>query len=145
MFIRFLDRLRASICWVASLKLASKERYEEALQKLMTVDRIVPNKIEVTLLKGFLYFATDKDESALLNLSSAWKMIDRSTQYSSEEKQYLQCYASFYGEKLADASAIEKYPFEVDYTIVQLDKVRKSLKDNFPLRDHPHWASYERQ
>ncbi len=146
MVIRLFNRFRASLYWVSSLKLASKEQYELALKKISKVEQLMPNKAEITLLKGFLCFATDKDDLALCTLLTAWNLIGESSQYSLEEKKYLQCYASFFGKKITDTNAINNaYPFEVDYSTIHLNKVRKSLKDNFPLRGHPHWSDQKMQ
>ena len=136
----FFNRLRASAYWVSSLKMASDERYEAALQRIGKLEEIKPGNVEVTLLKAFLYFSSDKDKPALDGFLKGWRLIEESDEYSLDEKKYLQCYASFYGQKLVHTTESNgHHPFSVDYANVDLDKVRGALKDNFPLKDHPQW------
>lgn len=141
MLIRLFKRFRASIYWVSSLNLASREEYEKALQKIIKIEKNFPDKVEVTLFKGYLLFATDRDDLALRTLLNATDLIDKSSKYNPEEKKYLLCYASLFGEKLTDSRTDnKKYPFKVDFEAVDLKKVRRALKDNYPLRAHPYWV-----
>ena len=133
--------IRVAILWNRAHGFASQYKYCEALKCMEEIDGIlVRQKIEFSLFRGFLYFATAKYEEAFKLLCEVHKMITESKNYSIEEKEYLKCYASLPGE-LANRKlgGDDQHPFYLDYDNVLLEKIPKRLRQNFPLRDHPKW------
>ena len=138
----FRKAIRVAILWNRALNLASQQKFCEALQCMEEIDGIVDRQdVEFSLFRGFLYFATAENEKASKILCEIHKMITESKRYSTEEKEYLKCYASVSGERaIRKLGGDDQHPFYVDYDNVILEKVPKHLRRKFPLRDHPKWV-----
>ena len=124
-----------------ALELASKGKYEAALNAVVRIEEIGPLLAEFALLKGFLLYAVNRDDEAVRSLIEAQKLVEASQKYSDDDKEYLKCYASVWGGEAAKklGGKVLK-PFFVDFGKVSLSKVKKHLKRKFPLRDHPNWV-----
>ena len=87
-----------------------------------------------------MYYAIGEHEEAVTDLSSSCTEIDESESYSDDEKKYLKCYASVFGRRCIEGSKHGgDYRFHVNYGLVDLGRVNKAIKNNFPLRSHPNW------
>ena len=133
--------IRVAILWNRALNFGSQSRYCEALQCMEEIDGIVDRqKVEFSLFRGFLYFATAENEKAFNLLSEVHKMITESKRFSTEEKEYLKCYASESGVMaIRKLGGDDQHPFYVNYDKVLLEKIPKHLREKYPLRDHPKW------
>lgn len=129
--------------WVRSLDFASKGDYQSALQQLEKIDQhFSGKKAEYHLLKGFLCYATSADQAAIENLEMAIRLIGLSHRYQEEDKRYLICYANPLLRKAKSKLAQENLSIGLspsDCDNIDLSSVKKHLKKNFPLRDHPNW------
>lgn len=135
--------LRVSRHWVKSLDLSSKGNYLEALEHLESIEKIMSLRAEEMLLKGYLHYSTNQD-GAIDLLQSSIRMIGASEKYSKDEKNYMISYASVWASKISDKYVNDDaYPFEINYQEIDLGKVRKFIKDNYPLREHPSWIEAE--
>ena len=136
-------RLRSSILWVAALNAAAREDYAGALKKLEQCHKYgIPLQSQFCLLNGFLYYATSQNQLAVETLTRAHRSLRDDNRLSEQEQRYLMCYASIWGMKAAAklGSGNDRELFAVSYDEVALNQVRKHLKANFPLRDHPDWV-----
>lgn len=131
----------ASYYWVRALVYASNEEYVDALELIEKIEKKFPIKGEVKLFKGYLYYALYDYEAAVEVLSSSCNEIDESEKHSADEKDYLKCYASVFGQKCIEKIEYKTaYSFQVNYDSFNLDKVSEAIKNNFPLRSHPKWG-----
>ncbi len=133
--------VKGGVYWNRSLEFASKGNHEAALDEIVRIEEISPLLAESALLKGFLLYALNRDDEAVRSLIEAQKLVEASQKYSDDDKEYLKCYASVWGGEAAkklDRKVLK--PFAVDFERVPLSKVKKHLKRNFPLRDHPNWV-----
>ena len=136
-------RLRSSILWVAALNAAAREDYAGALKKLEQCHKYgIPLQSQFCLLNGFLYYATSQNQLAVETLTRAHRSLRDDNRLSEQEQRYLMCYASIWGMKAAAklGSGNDRELFAVSYDEIALNQVRKHLKANFPLRDHPDWV-----
>lgn len=141
MLIKKILRLpQASYCWVRALNLSAHERFDEALCALNRNEMISSgNNPEFHLLRGLLYSATGKYEMAVKEQQVAMRLIPSKRHYNEDEKKYLIAYAanvcarSFVLENKQDEA--EKMFHLFKDQAIDLNKVSKNLKTNFPLGD----------
>jgi hypothetical protein len=145
--MRFLQRSwwtapLVSFNWIRALDLASESKYKAALKRLTLIEKLRgPNlspmggiSAEYYLLKGHMLYCFDDDAASSDNFSAGIDELDRSDDYSAEEKKYLLAYASSCHPRLnlpiAPVGEIET---------IDLGSVRIGLKMIFPLETHPRW------
>lgn len=129
--------------WSRAVSLAASGDVKEALEALQAIAIYYQSRwLEFHLLRSFLYLQNAEPEIARRDLDTAKELIERGNRYTDAEKAYLACYASTL------AHTIEQYVLDTvddldepppNYDDVNLSKVRKALKRNFPLPNHPKW------
>jgi hypothetical protein len=129
--------------WVGALESTAKEDYFSAINKLNDLTRFFENRnVEYHLLKGFLEFAINDDQSSIEDIRQSIRLLEKSTKYNHSEKNYLKCYAATYGnlanENMPTTRQVDKFEV-IPWGEVDLQHVSRALKKNFPLRTHPNW------
>ena len=132
------------IRWVKALEVSSNEDYQAALVHLDYLDKFFNGEnIEYHLLRGLVNYGLGNDSQAVQNFKISISLLVDTDRYNENEKDYLTSYGVKYGVKALkadpDLSKTISFP-HVDMSSIDLSKVRKPLKRNFPLRDHPSWV-----
>ena len=140
--------------WVSAFDDAANKNYSEALRKLEKIENYdvgVPFSVEFGLLKSFLYVRTSHHKLALETLDVACKILSKSHSYNFDEKEYLKNYAMLVAnqtvkhlDKLPQSFFENGFDEQIDYKKFDLGSVAQRLQRNFPLREHPNWASVHR-
>lgn len=129
--------------WVGALESVAEEDYVAATTKMEYLSRFFDNKnLEFHLLRGFVEYATSDDLGAVKDFLVSIRLLRESKKYNDYEKKYLECYAAKYGNLANSNLPLEQKckAFNiVEWDSVNLPSVRKLLKKNFPLRQHPDW------
>ena len=129
--------------WVKALELTSRENYQAALSELDHLDQFYRGKnVEYHMLRGFLSYGVEEDIEAVRNFELSIALLQDSNRYNNEEKKYLLAYGTTFGRRAlkseSNLSDSSRFP-EIDISLIDLSKVSKAIKKNFPLTDHPDW------
>lgn len=140
---RILCGPAVGIRWVKALEVSSNEDYQAALVHLDYLDKFFNGKnVEYHLLRGLVNYGLGDDLQAVNNFKISISLLADTYRYNENEKNYLTSYGVKYGTKALkndpDLAKTISFP-HIDMSSVDLSKVRKPLKINFPLRDHPNW------
>ena len=139
--------VKVALYWNAAIETASKSDYQAALTKMERIREIVPLGVKDILFEGYLLYATGQDKLAIEGLAEAHRILSETDRVNVPERTYLQTYASYFGlralklihddrKRYEDMGSI----FELEYDKIYLDKIPRSLRRIFPLRDHPNWV-----
>ena len=132
---------KSSINWLRVLEFVSEKRYEEALRKLEKIDDIGSLTEQKMIVNGLLLLRIGRLEEAVDALMAAYRTIEKSTQFSDDERVYLKCYVSVIGEQAArECGNVHQEPFNIDYNLVSLENVTPAMKMEHPLKGHPDWV-----
>ena len=134
----------AGFYWVRALDLAAGARHRDALAKLSRIPRLSGDRAnpmgpitpEYYLLQAHLLFSLGDDNAASGSFDKAITTLNRSKDYSKEEKQYLLAYARSCHERLELPIKSKR-----DLGAIDLSAIRTSLKLTFPLKTHPDWEN----
>ena len=131
--------------WSRARDLCPKGHYKEALNLLQNIEWMLAGRdAEYHVFRGFVHYKVGNYEHAIDDARMAMQLIpEERRQYNDEEKKYLYSHAQI---TLARALQDEGKKSESDMALLQcdlpsirLDRVRKLIKLNYPLRTHPDW------
>ena len=130
--------------WSMAIQNAARNDYSSALVNLNYLsDFFDNNNIEFHLLKGICEFGNGDNERSVTDFEIAINLLKEGlNKYTQFEKKYLTAYALVFGglanKNLSESKKSSAFS-EVLWKDVDLTKVRKHLKQKFPLRRHPNW------
>jgi hypothetical protein len=95
------------------------------------------------LLKAVVARKLNDPELALESAIQAYEQLESDVRVSQAKRLYLRCFASALGLRIIEENGwVGRYnDFVVAYDSIDLDRVRRTTKQVFPLRDHPKWAT----
>jgi hypothetical protein len=150
--LSILNRVRASFRWVHALDLASKRQYRNALDVLVSIERLFSDdgarhiefETEVALLKASMLVHLKQYNEALASISKINKTLtDRAVRNSEYFLGYLSELFRFVisREQLVTPLGVRDL-VNVRLEDIDLHMVPKRLKMNFPLPSHPEWHRF---
>jgi hypothetical protein len=145
LFKRVLYAVLVAYKWDRAADEAAKRNYRSALNAIRDAEQIEGIRVapEFLLLKAVVARNLKDPELALESAIQAYKQLEVDKRVSRGERPYLRCFASMLGLRIIDENGwVGRHnDFVVAYDLVDLDRVRKTTKQTFPLRGHPKWAT----
>jgi hypothetical protein len=146
--LNWLRRLRIGYLWTTALDLASKEKYQQALARIESIEnmsgryRIYEESklyIYILLLKGGMLHMLDKNKEAIDSLEKAQRQILQKINPDSEMR-YLRRHCAILAhmilrEGIEGKTLVEhrSHLFDIPIDPVDLSAVPEHIKRNFPL------------
>lgn len=133
----FIKKIKAIKHWLKAMEYASSKHYEDAYLHLTIAKSGGIRHIEAVLFNAFLAIATNRYIEANNCLDNFFSRIFEATKYNDDEKNYLAAYAAWCCNSLPEGSSSRQYLKSIYFDRYSLDKVSRSIKNNFPLRVDP--------
>jgi hypothetical protein len=144
---KIIEAARVAILLERAWVLVSKKKYAEANLCFAKIDAITTRLwATAQIMKAYTkYLVSEYNEAALL-FDIAWEKVDQEIVYNNEEKSYLKAYIARPAKITADFIKLTEKPafqyrnvIDIDVNAIDLRKIRRRLKREFPNRDHVDW------
>ncbi len=134
----FFKRLYCGMLWIKALDLSSSEEYDKAAEILnKTIQIDVENSIdtEFYLLLSFVQYKRGLLKESLAMLKTSRERLQAVGSYSCEEKNYFYCFGDsiLKGLKNNKAIKLDESLYLGDFTKINDEKVRSTIRSNFPI------------
>ena len=135
-FIKNLAKaIRCAVMWVQALDHASLRQNKEAKEKLIKIARILKKtNIEYCLLRGYIEHCLNDYGESRKFLDMAVDRLEIEKSYSTDDLYYMKVYAH---ELINCHTYQQNISIEIDYSILNLEKVSNHLKEKFPISAYP--------
>ncbi|TQV75661.1 tetratricopeptide repeat protein [Denitrobaculum tricleocarpae] len=121
-----------------------ERKFEKALAILQKMTRRHPARVKLSLKKAQVLYALSRYQASLTELDAIVPVLETGGKLSDAEKQY--CFAYLYWLALcikvktgADQKRMLAQLRDVNIRAIDLAKVPRVWRSNFPLRLHPNW------
>lgn len=146
MFRGKLRAIKNALYFIRANNCCKKRAFDKAFSLLLKIDLSnakLHKHIEYCTLRAFVSFVMKNYGDSIFCCEVAYELILKPCEFNKDEKLYLESYISIIylhlSKTIETASSSKNIEDRIRYDFIDLNYVRKTLKERFPLRGHPAW------